>query len=253
MWAPDPGTEPAAAVFTEWHGGEPYALVMLLPPAAPDAAGGRLSREVIFVVDTSGSMAGASIQQARLALEQALAALTPGDRFNVIQFNSRTEQLFPASVPAGPAEVERARWWVQTLQANGGTEMVPALRAALEGVTETGVVRQVVFVTDGLVENEDLAPGDRVRLETADGARHDYAVTDILVVHTRDVEILWDMGDSRLTLVTCFPFDAVVPGGPLRYVVRAAGVTRSARAIPRRAEERPARAPGPARSPIPRA
>ena len=144
VWAPDPGTEPAAAVFTEWHGGEPYALVMLLPPAAPDAAGGRLSREVIFVVDTSGSMAAASIQQARLALEQALAALTPGDRFNVIQFNSRTEQLFPASVPAGPAEVERARWWVQTLQANGGTEMVPALRAALEGVTETGVVRQVV-------------------------------------------------------------------------------------------------------------
>ena len=155
VWAPDPGTEPAAAVFTEWHAGEPYALVMLLPPTATDAAGSRLPREVIFVVDTSGSMAGASIQQARLALDQALAALAPGDRFNVIQFNSRTEQLFPASVPAGPAEVERARRWVQALQANGGTEMLPALRAALESDTETGVVRQVVFVTDGLVGNED--------------------------------------------------------------------------------------------------
>jgi sortase A len=42
------------------------------------------------------------------------------------------------------------------------------------------------------------------------------------VVDARDVEILWDAGDARLTLVTCFPFDAVVPGGPLRYVVRAA-------------------------------
>jgi Ca-activated chloride channel family protein len=155
VWAPDPGKQPGAAVFTEWHEGEPYALVMLLPPARADAAGSRLPREVIFVIDTSGSMAGASIQQARLALEQALSALTPVDRFNVIEFNSRTRRLFPASVPAGPAEVERARRWIQSLQANGGTEMLAALQAALEGADETGVVRQVVFVTDGLVGNED--------------------------------------------------------------------------------------------------
>jgi Ca-activated chloride channel family protein len=155
VWAPDPGVQPAAAVFTEWHEGEPYALVMLLPPAAADATGSRLPREVIFVIDTSGSMEGASIQQARLALERALAARTPGDRFTVIQCNSTTERLFPTSVRAGPAEVEHGRRWVQGLQANGGTEMVPALRAALEGGAESGVVSQVVFVTDGLVGNED--------------------------------------------------------------------------------------------------
>jgi Ca-activated chloride channel homolog len=155
VWAPDPGKQPGAAVFTEWHEGEPYALVMLLPPAGTDAAGSRLPREVIFVIDTSGSMGGASIQQARLALEQALSALSPADRFNVIEFNSRTRRLFSASVPAGPAEVERARRWVQALEANGGTEMLPALGAALEGADETGVVRQVVFITDGLVVNED--------------------------------------------------------------------------------------------------
>lgn len=68
---------------------------------------------------------------------------------------------------------------------------------------------------------KNLALGDRVQLETPDGTWHDYAVTDTLVVHAHNVEILWDAGDSRLTLVTCFPFDALVPGGPLRYVVRA--------------------------------
>jgi Ca-activated chloride channel homolog len=155
VWVPDPGKQPAAAVFTEWHGGQPYALVLLLPAASANVADSRLPREVIFVIDTSGSMAGASIQQARLALDEALAALAPGDRFNVIQFNSRTERLFPAPVPAGRTEIERARRWVQGLQANGGTEMLPALRAALEGDAETGGVRQVVFVTDGLVANED--------------------------------------------------------------------------------------------------
>jgi Ca-activated chloride channel family protein len=154
VWAPDVGQQPAAAVFTQSHEGEQYALVMLLPPAEA-APASRLPRETIFIVDTSGSMAGASIRQAKAALEEALATLRPGDRFNVIQFNSTTEQLFPTSVPVGPAEIAHARQWVQALRATGGTEMLPALRAALEGDTEQGAVRQVVFVTDGLVANEE--------------------------------------------------------------------------------------------------
>ena len=65
----------------------------------------------------------------------------------------------------------------------------------------------------------NLAAGDEIRLETPDGVSHRYAVSEALVVHARDTDALWDTGVSRLTLVTCFPFDAVVPGGPLRYVV----------------------------------
>ena len=79
---------------------------------------------------------------------------------------------------------------------------------------------------------EKLASGDRVQLEAVSGARHDYAVMDALVVDARDVEVLEDAGEARLTLVTCFPFDAVVPGGPLRYVVRAVRSPAEAGPVP---------------------
>jgi Ca-activated chloride channel family protein len=154
VWAPQAGAEPRAAAWSEVHEGEHYALVMLLPPAA-EATGGRLPREVIYVVDTSGSMAGASIEQARLALDEALTSLDPHDRFNIIEFNSTSTRLFPRPVVAGRREVEHARRWVAGLQARGGTEMLSALELALESDGGEQGVRQVVFVTDGQVGNED--------------------------------------------------------------------------------------------------
>lgn len=155
VWAPEAGAEPKAALFTEKRPGETHALVMVLPPEAGASEVRRIPRESLFVVDTSGSMSGASIQQARLALKQALSALAPEDSFNVIQFNSYTEKLFPWTVPAGAKELERARRYVEGLNANGGTEMLSALTAALEGEVPSGRVRQVVFITDGNVGNEE--------------------------------------------------------------------------------------------------
>jgi len=103
-----------------------------------------------------------------------------------------------------------------------------------------------------------LAPGDRLRLEDARGAWHDYAVSDALVVDAHAVEILWDTDDSLLTLVTCYPFDALVPGGPLRYVVRATALSAGRAASAGRGAQpdpgdRSASGPAPARSPTPRA
>ena len=66
-----------------------------------------------------------------------------------------------------------------------------------------------------------LEPGDEIRLETPGGARHRYRVEEARVVDERDVSVLRPADGSVLTLVTCYPFDAVVPGGPLRFVVRA--------------------------------
>jgi sortase A len=68
---------------------------------------------------------------------------------------------------------------------------------------------------------EDLALGDEIRLETRDGTLHVYAVTGTFVVDAGDPGVIEETGTPRLTLVTCYPFDALVPGGPLRYVVEA--------------------------------
>jgi sortase A len=64
-----------------------------------------------------------------------------------------------------------------------------------------------------------LGMGDEIVLEARDGRQHRYLVESAHVVDRHDVWVAADAGDTRLTLVTCYPFDAVRPGGPLRYVV----------------------------------
>ncbi|MDA3913961.1 VWA domain-containing protein [Oleiagrimonas sp.] len=76
-----------------------------------------MTRELILVIDTSGSMGGASIRQARTVLDMALAQLRPQDRFNVIAFNSNMRMLHPQAVTATPAAVHEAHDWVSNLRA----------------------------------------------------------------------------------------------------------------------------------------
>ena len=153
IWKPEPGAEPRAAFFNEQKNGEHYGLIMMLPPE--QNKGEILSREVIYVIDTSGSMSGTSIVQAKAALELALAELKPGDRFNIIQFNSFTEQLFQFPQPFTHHSLRQAKNYVRALRAQGGTEMAPALQAALHQTSESSGVRQVIFLTDGSIGNED--------------------------------------------------------------------------------------------------
>ena len=155
MWVPNPGSEPRAAVFTEPGNGQHYALMMLMPPQVAALGKNRLARETVFIIDTSGSMQGESLKQAKQALLLALERLQPSDRFNVIQFNSVTHELFQAPVPGDAEHVERAKDYVRALRADGGTEMLPALTAALKSSAADERVRQVIFLTDGAVGNED--------------------------------------------------------------------------------------------------
>jgi Ca-activated chloride channel homolog len=154
MWEPVAGAAPTATLLTEAHGDEIHALVMLMPPAPAAAARARVPREVVFVLDHSGSMGGASIEQAKAALTLALGRLGAGDTFNVVRFNHTTESLFLEARAASAGNLRAAERWVEAIRADGGTLMLPALRQALDGVGAPGRLRQVVFLTDGAVGNE---------------------------------------------------------------------------------------------------
>ena len=154
-WRPVMQKTPKIALFTEHFQGEDYRLLMVMPPQADVVAKSRLDREVIFVLDRSGSMAGTSFEQARAALTMALKRLSPRDSFNLIAFSSVSRQLFVRPMPATSANIEKAIEGINALTAEGGTEMLAALKLALDDQGRGEKVRQVVFMTDGSVGNED--------------------------------------------------------------------------------------------------
>ncbi|ACK82538.1 marine proteobacterial sortase target protein [Methylorubrum extorquens] len=154
-WTAAPGEAPSIGLFREQVAGAEAVLAVVTPPESASPAS-PVPRDVVFVIDNSGSMGGASMRQAKASLLIGLDRLGAGDRFNVIRFDHSFDTLFPDLVPADAGHLMRAKSFVAGLQASGGTEMLAPLQAALRDATpeETGRLRQVVFLTDGAIGNE---------------------------------------------------------------------------------------------------
>lgn len=150
------GTAPNAALFHENINGSDYILAFVTPPSEKLKNLPKKDRETIFVIDNSGSMSGESMVQAKLALANALARLTPKDKFNIVRFDDTFEVIFPSAVAADRENIGKALEFVKGLEAEGGTEMLPALQAALidHNSGDTKRIRQVIFITDGAIGNE---------------------------------------------------------------------------------------------------
>ncbi len=155
IWHPAPRAEPMATVFTEQKNGETYAMLMLVPPTQHDEKAPRLPRDLTFIIDTSGSMAGPSIEQAKQSLAAALMRLTMQDRFNIIQFNHTVRSLFSAPQPVTTTTIKQAVRYTELLSADGGTEVLPALRQALKSPQDSARLQQIILLTDGQVGNEE--------------------------------------------------------------------------------------------------
>lgn len=127
---------------------------MIVPPKTYRSNEAPQPREAIFVIDTSGSMHGESMRQARDALLFGLERLTDKDRFNIISFSSKPRRLFTESRIADTPSLDVARNFVRSLRSDGGTEIGLALSEAFLTSDDEKSLRQVILMTDGAVGNE---------------------------------------------------------------------------------------------------
>jgi len=129
-------------------------FTLILQPPERVAAEDVMPKELVFVLDTSGSMGGFPIEKAKETMKLALDNLYPYDTFNLITFAGDTNILFPQPAQATKENLKKAQAFLDSRQGGGGTEMMKAIRAALDPSDAQGHVRIVCFMTDGYVGND---------------------------------------------------------------------------------------------------
>jgi len=136
-------------VMSYADGAEDGTLLLMIAPGLRDG-GKAIPKDIVFVIDTSGSMRGKKIEQARRALAFCLNGLNGNDRFNLISFSTESRPFADGLLKAEAKEVNRALKHIEKLEAAGGTNLHEALLGALK--RESGSERPfiVVFLTDGL-------------------------------------------------------------------------------------------------------
>lgn len=139
------------------NGKEGFFTFILQPPERV-AASDITPKELVFVIDTSGSMMGFPLDKAKETMKLALDGMNPRDTFNLITFSGDTRILFPEPVPATRDNLDKAQSFLESQRGGGGTEMMRAIQAALKPSSNmygtTKPVRVVCFMTDGYVGND---------------------------------------------------------------------------------------------------
>jgi Ca-activated chloride channel family protein len=124
-----------------------YGLLTIVPPTAH---GERFARDLVLLLDVSGSMSGKPLNHLKAVVTSAIESLCDTDRIEMIAFSSRPVRFHEEPAPSTAAERRKACEWIQSLRADGGTELIPAIEEALRPLRD-GVPRQVIVVTDGLI------------------------------------------------------------------------------------------------------
>ena len=129
-------------------------FTLILQPPDRVTAEDVTPKELVFVLDTSGSMSGFPIEKAKETMKLALDNLYPYDTFNLITFSGDEHILFPEPVPATKENLAKAQAFLESRTGAGGTEMMKAIKASMDPSDAQGHVRIVVFMTDGYVGND---------------------------------------------------------------------------------------------------
>ncbi|HYT04519.1 MAG TPA: VIT domain-containing protein [Gemmatimonadales bacterium] len=129
-------------------GEDGFFMLLLAPGRAGEAHS--LRRDVVAVLDVSGSMSGDKLDQAKAALARLLGTLRAGDRFRVVTFGSGVHRYAPGWTEVTAEQVRAAQDWVRRLDTDGGTNIAAALTEAFASPPAEGALGVVVFLTDGL-------------------------------------------------------------------------------------------------------
>jgi Ca-activated chloride channel family protein len=165
------GSSPAITMLPYAPGNEDgFALITITPPHV--VAAQSTPRDITFVLDVSGSMQGAKIEQARAAGRQLLGTLRPTDRFRLIDFSSEVHSFADDFLPATPEHVRDALHYLDGLRAEGGTNIEAALREAMRSATAAGRLPLVLFVTDGEPTLGEGRPDRLVAIAAGANASH---------------------------------------------------------------------------------
>jgi len=159
------GRDPEFGVLAWRNASDPGVFALYVqPPIDAGEAGFAAPRELVFLLDCSGSMRGAPLEAVKDVVRRALRAARPGDTLQVLRFSDRASGLWHDPVPATAANVRRALEYLDTLHGEGGTEMLSGVRAALDRPADPDRLRIVAFLTDGYIGNETEILGEVRRL-----------------------------------------------------------------------------------------
>ena len=197
------GEKPEIAVLAHSKGPEQGYFMLMIQPKLDAELAEAPPREIVFLVDVSGSMRGEPTQKVKETMHHFLRLTKPNDTVQVITFSSRAAKLFEKPVPATQAHIEHALNFTQRMRGGGGTEMLNAIKLVLNEPVDPERVRIVVMLTDGYIGNEgeiiaeiDRRAGDQIRFSAIgigtspnryliDGvAKHGGGLADVIALNT---------------------------------------------------------------------
>lgn len=145
--------DPTASILTHKKGKQGYFTLMINPPenVKPEKV---TPKEIIFVVDCSGSMSGEPMAKAKAAMRHAIKNLNKNDTFQIIKFSDAANGFANKPVPNTSKNIKKALQFINEMRGTGGTQMIEGIKASLDYPKTKGKLRIVVFMTDGYIGNE---------------------------------------------------------------------------------------------------
>jgi uncharacterized protein YegL len=156
----------AAGSVTPFYDGSDTYFMHVFEPGLPELGGAPMPKQVVFVLDRSGSMSGQKIEQVRTAFAGILRQLRPDDSFNLVHFNHDVQAWSPSPVNASSGNIEAALEAISGLSASGSTNFNGALGSALDMMArQENSAAIIVMLTDGQ-PTYGVTSKDRIRSES---------------------------------------------------------------------------------------